>query len=113
MTKTPKTDSQAYDVFYRGDMGGKFTATETKMDKYGDYVSVDFARQLEEALANLLANPYPHDLMAIRIEVEREWGGDEEVAQEEMDAYCTQEYMLEAREKWKSAENAARKLLNL
>lgn len=49
-----------------------------------------------EIVAALLANPYPHDLMDIRREVEREWG-DEEVAREEMDAYCTHEAMMEAR----------------
>ena len=99
MTKTPKTDAA---MFYQ------------PSDRHTDeVVSADFARQLEEALTNLLANPYPHDLMAIRLEVEREWGGDETAAKEEMDTYCTQEYMLEAREKWKSAENVARKLLNL
>lgn len=99
MTKTPKTPKTDKNIHTCGECGPT--------------VDVDFARQLEEALTNLLANPYPHDLIAIRLEVEREWGGDEKVAQEEMDTYCTREYMLEAREKWKSAENAARKLLNL
>jgi hypothetical protein len=58
-------------------------------------------------VADLLANPYPHDLMAIRREVEREWG-DEETAREEMDAYCTHKVMMDARQKWIAAQEAAR-----
>jgi len=102
ISKTPKTDAALIDNADLSEWG------------YGksNYVDADFARQFEEALANLLVNPYPHDLMAIRIEVERDWGGDEAAAQEEMSTYCTQEMMLEARQKWKSAEDAARKLLN-
>ena len=64
-----------------------------------------------EIVAALLANPYPHDLMTIRREVEREWG-DEEVAREEMDAYCTQEAMMDARRKWTAAQDAAREWLS-
>jgi hypothetical protein len=63
-------------------------------------------------VADLLANPYPHDLMAIRREVEREWG-DEEVAREEMDAYCTHEALIDARKKWTAAQDAAREWLSL
>lgn len=62
-------------------------------------------------VADLLANPYPHDLMAIRREVEREWG-DEETAREEMDAYCTHEAMMDARRKWTEAQDAARAWLS-
>ncbi len=51
-----------------------------------------------QIVADLLANPYPHDLMAIRREVEREWG-DEEVAREEMHAYCTHEAMRDGERK--------------
>jgi hypothetical protein len=64
-----------------------------------------------EIVAALLANPYPHDLMAIRREVEREWG-DEEVAREEMDAYCTHEAMMEARRKWTAAQDAGHEWLS-
>jgi hypothetical protein len=64
-----------------------------------------------QIVTDLLANPYPQDLMAIRREVEREWG-DEEVAREEMDTYCTENFMLEAREKWKAAQDAARDWLS-
>jgi hypothetical protein len=61
----------------------------------------------DKIVADLLANPYPHDLMAIRREVEREWG-DEETAREEMDAYCTHKVMMDARQKWLAAREAAR-----
>ena len=64
-----------------------------------------------QIVADLLANPYPHDLMAIRREVEREWES-EEVAREEMDAYCTHEAMMEARRKWTAAQDAAREWLS-
>jgi len=64
-----------------------------------------------QIVADLLANPYPHDLMAIRREVEREWG-DEEVAREEMDAYCTHGALIDARQKWTAAQDAARKWLS-
>lgn len=47
-SKTPRTDAQAYNVLYRADMGGWFRADEIKKDPYGDHISADFARQLEE-----------------------------------------------------------------
>lgn len=64
-----------------------------------------------QIVADLLANPYPHDLMAIRREVEREWA-DEEVAREEMDAYCTHEALMDARRKWTAAQDTAREWLS-
>ncbi len=64
MTKTPKTDSQAYDVLYRADMGGWFRADEIKKDPYGDHVSADFARQLEEENNNMReAIQYAYDVL--------------------------------------------------
>lgn len=71
---------------------------------------IELQQQAAQIVADLLANEYPHDLMAIRREVEREWC-DEQVAREEMDAYCTQEFMMEARQKWKSAKAAAQSWL--
>ncbi len=59
MTKTPKTDAQAYDVLYRGEFGGWFTANEIKKDSCGDHVSADFARQLEEENATFRENITP------------------------------------------------------
>jgi len=53
MSDTPKTDAQAYDCEYRGDMGGKFTADAGKIYPYGDHVSADFARTLETEIAEL------------------------------------------------------------
>jgi hypothetical protein len=54
----------------------------------------------------------PHDLIAIRREVEREYGGDEEAAKEEMDAWCSQEYMEQQiaahREAWHNAAEVLR-----
>ena len=64
-----------------------------------------------QIVADLLANPYPHDLMAIRRKAEREWL-DEEVAREEMDAYCTHEAMMDARRKWTASQDAAREWLS-
>lgn len=64
-----------------------------------------------QIVADLLANPYPHDLMAIRREIEREWC-DEEVAREEMDAYCTHDALINARQKWTASQNAAREWLS-
>lgn len=77
------------------------------------YVPADaITRRTREIIAELLANPYPHDLIAIRREVERDWWGDEEIAREEMDCYCTQESMLEARRKATAAQDAAREWLS-
>lgn len=70
----------------------------------------------EQIVKDLLANPYPHDLMAIRRKIEREYGHgcgvDEDMAREEMDTYCTENFMLEARAKWKAAQDAAREWLS-
>jgi len=69
-----------------------------------------------QIVTDLLANPYPHDLMAIRRKIEREYGHgcgvDEDMAREEMDTYCTEEFMLDARAKWKAAQDAAREWLS-
>lgn len=65
------------------------------------------------ALRELLKNPMPHDLIAIRREVEKEYGGDEEAAKSEMDAWCSQEYMegkiASHREAWRNAAEVIRK----
>jgi len=64
-----------------------------------------------DLIAALLANPYPHDLMAIRHEVSTSYGTDsdaEEWARCEMEAYCTEHHMLEARRKWIAAQDSAR-----
>lgn len=70
-----------------------------------------------QIVTDLLANPYPHDLMAVRRKIEREYGHgcgvDEDMAREEMDTYCTEEFMLDARAKWKAAQDAAREWLSL
>jgi hypothetical protein len=63
-------------------------------------------QRLVRALRDLFLNPMPHDLIAIRREVEREYGG-EEAAKEEMDEWCSQEYMEQQiaahREAWHNA----------
>ena len=69
-----------------------------------------------QIVTDLLAHPYPHDLMAIRRKVEREYGHgcgiDEDMAREEMDTYCTEEFMFDARRKWQAAQSAARDWLS-
>lgn len=44
-TPTPRTDVEARDVVYYGDMGVKFPAIPAKKDPTGDWVEADFARQ--------------------------------------------------------------------
>jgi hypothetical protein len=66
-------------------------------------------------ITDLLANPYPHDLIAIRGEVERNYGGledSEKVAAVEMDTYCTYNFMMDARQKYTEAQDAAHKWLS-
>jgi hypothetical protein len=68
-----------------------------------------------QIVTDLLANPYPHDLMAIRHEVNMSYGTDEEgeqMARAEMDTYCTEDFMIDARHKWKAAQDAAREWLS-
>lgn len=68
--------------------------------------------RLVRALGDMFKNPMPHDLIAIRREVEREYGGDEDAAKEEMDAWCSQEYMERQiaahREAWHNAAEVLR-----
>ena len=70
-------------------------------------------QRLVRALHELFRNPMPHDLIAIRSEVEREYGGDEEAAKEDMDAWCSKEYMEQQiaahREAWHNAAELLRK----
>jgi len=62
-----------------------------------------------DIIAALLAQPYPHDLMAIRKEAEGYFS--EELARVGMDAYCTEEMMLKARQGWQKAQETAREWL--
>lgn len=50
-------------------------------------------KRLVRALRDLLFNPMPHDLISIRRVVETDYGLDEESAKEDIDAWCSQEYM--------------------
>ena len=61
---------------------------ESTQGEQRDSVAV---KRLVRALRDLFRNPMPHDLIAIRREVEREYGGDEEAAKEDMDLWCSQE----------------------
>ena len=82
---------------------------ESTNDEQRDSVAV---QRLVRALRDLFRNPMPHDLIAIRREVDREYGGDEEAAKAEMDAWCSQEYMEQQitahREAWHNAAEVLR-----
>lgn len=65
----------------------------------------------QKIVADLLSNPYPHDLIAIRLDVQLEFES-EQLAREKMEAYCTEVEMMDARRKWAAAQNAARKWLS-
>ncbi len=64
-----------------------------------------------EIIKDLLDNPYPYDLMEIRREVEEGGYESEEEAKEDMDCYCTEEYLLKCREKYRIAQNNAKDFL--
>jgi len=55
----------------------------------------DANRDLESALVDLFRNPMPHDLIAIRRSVNRDFGGDEELAKENMESWCSRDYVEE------------------
>jgi len=69
-------------------------------------------QRLVRALRDLFHNPIPHNLIAIRREVEREYGGDEEAAKESMGTWCSPEYMAQQiaahREAWHNAAEVLR-----
>jgi hypothetical protein len=55
VSDTPKTDKEAYDVIYRGDMGCTITATDREQCDGGSHVDSDFARSLERENAAMRA----------------------------------------------------------
>ena len=72
-------------------------------------------RQSEAVTANdiihdLLANPYPYDLMRIRQAAENYF--DEEEAMGNMEVYCTAEFAMKARADWQAAQDAAKEWLD-
>lgn len=62
-------------------------------------------------IADLLANPYPHDLMAIRLKASKY--GSETAAMADMEAYCTEEFMLKARADWNTSQETAKAYLKI
>ena len=61
-------------------------------------------------IRDLLAHPYPHDLMEIRREV-REFGANEAEARKWINAYCTEEFAMKARADWDYAVHRAEAFL--
>lgn len=64
-------------------------------------------------LRDLLENPYPADLMDIRLKVASEYNYDEEAAAAHMEAYCTADFLAQALKRHKCAEQQARNYLAL
>jgi hypothetical protein len=64
----------------------------------------------EQIVADLLANPYPHDLMNIRREVNTYTS--ETSAMDDLETYCTEAFALKARAHWRTAQDAAREWLS-
>jgi len=56
-------------------------------------------------VADLLNNPYPHDLMEIRRAVNTYTS--ETSAMADLETYCTEEYALKARAGWRASQDAA------
>lgn len=68
-------------------------------------------RKLVEAAKNLLDNPYPHDLFAIRRKVVQKYDGDEEWAKKSMSAWCSEDYCCEQFEKHEKAKKELREAI--
>lgn len=68
------------------------------------------------ALRGLFKHPMPHDLIAIRCEVETEYGGDDEAAKQAMDQWCSREYMEQQvaahRKAWHDAAEVLREFIH-
>ena len=65
--------------------------------------------QAKNIIADLLANPYPHDLIAIRLKASKY--ASETSAMADMETYCTNEFMLKARADWNATQETAREWL--
>jgi hypothetical protein len=73
---------------------------------------MDATTELRNCLRLLLANPYPFDLLEIRREVREDFAGDEELAREEMDCWCSEELALREYQDHRAAINLAEETLN-
>lgn len=60
----------------------------------------------EDIIHDLLENPYPHDLVAIR-KLADSYGSEEE-AKEKMIAYCTTKFLIDALNEYYAARNMAK-----
>ena len=60
----------------------------------------------EDIIQSLLNNPYPHDLMKIR-KLAESYDSEEE-AKENMVAYCTTEFLIDALHEHYAAQNMAK-----
>lgn len=65
-----------------------------------------------EALRLVLSNPYPYDLLEIRREVLEEFGGNEEEAKENLDAWCSEEFALKAYNDHRAAVDLAKEIIH-
>jgi hypothetical protein len=63
-----------------------------------------------QIVTDLLANPYPHDLMEIRRDVNTY--ASETSAMADLETYCTEAFALKARAGWRAAQDAAREWLS-
>ena len=63
-----------------------------------------------QIVADLLENPYPHDLIEIRRAVNTYTS--ETSAMADLESYCTEAFALKARADWQAAQDAAREWLS-
>jgi hypothetical protein len=62
-----------------------------------------------DIIHDLLANPYPHDLMDIRQAANTYTS--ETSAMADMETYCTEAFAMKARADWQAAQDAAKEWL--
>ena len=75
-------------------------------------VAADAPRILD-ALERLFRNPMPYDLIAIRREVQTEYGGDDEAAKSDMEVWCSNECMERALQAHRDAWHNAAEVLQV
>lgn len=88
------------------------TVTTTAVTTAGTVITrVDPLSEFRRIIQDLLSNPYPHDLMEIRRQVREDYGGNEEEAGDDMFAYCTEQFALDALDAHYAAVQRAQQFL--
>ena len=76
--------------------------------RYALLANIENAKHI---ITDLLRNPFPWDLIQVRRVVKLDYAGDEVLAKEQMESYCTERFLTEAMDRHHTAKRFAEEFL--